>query len=118
MIRSFSIFCIRLYQKYLSPRKGYRCAHSVLHGDTGCSGAVIQIIQENSIMEWRKLIRTRFDNCRLAHEELKEKKKDKNGKCSRCKNKLKSGCGDGADCGLDFLDCDGCGDCGDIGSCN
>lgn len=78
MIRYLSIACIKLYQKFISPKKGYRCAHSVLHGGTGCSGAVIQIINENSIFSWRKLIKQRFSDCKSASKELKEKKKNKN----------------------------------------
>lgn len=107
MIKNTCIFGIKLYQKFISPKKGYRCAHSVLHGDTGCSGAVIKIIENNSIFSWKNLISKRFEDCKLANIELKKDKK--NGKCRKCKN---NALGEGCD------NCSDCGDCADIGDCS
>lgn len=102
MLRFLSIGGIKLYQKFISPRKGFGCAYRIKHGGTGCSGAIIKIIEENSVFEWRKLIRERFDNCTKAAQELK---KEKNKKCKKCKNIG----GDACDFGCDVFDgCDGC----------
>lgn len=98
MIRKSIVFGIKLYQKFISPKKGYRCAHSVVHGGTGCSGAVIKIIQETSIFSWRGLINKRFADCKEAHIKYQEDKKDKKNKC---KPDFEDGC--------DLLDgCDSC----------
>ena len=80
MIKNICVFGIKLYQRFISPKKGYRCAHSVLHGDTGCSGAVIKIIENNSIFSWKNLISKRFEECKLANIQLKKIKKTENVK--------------------------------------
>lgn len=107
MLRFFAILPIKFYQHVISPRKGYRCAHSIKHGGTGCSGAVIKIIETTSIFQWRSLIKKRFADCKQAHEDLK---KDRKGRCDKCKpsSVCEAGCNIG-----DAFDCD----CGDIGSC-
>jgi len=100
MIKMTLIYGIKLYQKFISPKKGYRCAHSVVHGGTGCSGAVIKIIKENSFFSWRNLINKRFADCKQANIQHKKDKKEKNG-CKKCLPDFEDGC--------DLLDgCDGC----------
>jgi putative component of membrane protein insertase Oxa1/YidC/SpoIIIJ protein YidD len=37
MLRACVIFLIGLYQRYLSPCKGFRCAHAAWHGGPSCS---------------------------------------------------------------------------------
>jgi putative component of membrane protein insertase Oxa1/YidC/SpoIIIJ protein YidD len=118
MLRFFIRLGIKGYQKFISPRKGYRCAYSVRHGGSGCSGAVLQIIEENSIFTWRKLIKERFSNCKIAYEEIKkEKKRRKNKKCDSCepdtckKERWKKSCDLSDTCDCDVLDCD-------VGSCD
>ncbi len=109
MIRFLAIIPIKIYQHVISPKKGFRCAYSVKNGGSGCSGAVIEIIEKSSIFEWRKLIKNRFSACKKASEDLKKEKK--NGKCNRCKKM--NVCDGGLDC-ADSMDCD----CGDIGDCS
>ncbi|WP_019585914.1 membrane protein insertion efficiency factor YidD [Deinococcus apachensis] len=61
---------IRLYQRYLSPRKGFRCAHVALHGGESCSAAVARIVREDGLIGGRRRIATRFQECRAAHHVL------------------------------------------------
>lgn len=104
MLKYPLIFGIKIYQKFISPKKGYRCAYSVVHGGSGCSGAVIEILKNHSIFKWRKLIKKRFSDCKIASEE----KKKKEGKCSRCLDKITpSRCDLGDACDV----CDGCDSC-------
>ncbi|WP_167682211.1 membrane protein insertion efficiency factor YidD [Parasedimentitalea denitrificans] len=70
MLSSFSLLGIRAYQSWISPYKGYRCAYSILHGGTGCSGFAKQEIQRNGIKCAMPKIRSRFADCRLALETL------------------------------------------------
>lgn len=112
MIRKLPISIIKIYQKYISPKKGYRCAHSILHGGTGCSGAVIEIIQKESVFKWRKKIKNRFLNCKNANIKLKKTNNDKKKK-SKCDGSCRH-----ADCTFidsPFFDC---GDIGDCGGCS
>lgn len=37
---------ITLYQRWLSPHKGFRCAHAALYGGLFCSGAIARIIEQ------------------------------------------------------------------------
>lgn len=115
MLRFLFILPIKGYQKFISPKKGYRCAYSVKNGGTGCSGAVIEIIEKASIFEWRSLIKERFEGCKKASESLKKEKKTGKckGSCKSGKDSAKRNCDPS-----DAIDCFDCGDCGDIGSCS
>ncbi|GAA5513431.1 hypothetical protein Dcar01_02166 [Deinococcus carri] len=61
---------IRFYQRWLSPRKGFRCAHAALHGRESCSGAVARIIREDGVRGGRPRIAARFAACRAAHNAI------------------------------------------------
>lgn len=80
MISKMAILCIKGYQRYISPRKGFRCAYGVLHGTHGCSGAVIEILQKKGILAGVPAIRERFSACKDACEELNKQKEQKKQK--------------------------------------
>lgn len=63
---------IRLYQRWLSPHKGFRCAHAALHGGESCSAAVARIVREEGLSRGRARTRiaARFGACREAHNAL------------------------------------------------
>jgi putative component of membrane protein insertase Oxa1/YidC/SpoIIIJ protein YidD len=112
----FYRFAIGLYQKHLSPRKGFRCAHSLEHGGPGCSGAVLQILETHGLFGGFRQIGERFISCEESAQQRKEReKKQKNQPTG-------GGGGDSSSkaCGLDTaLDCatfDCTPDCGDCGS--
>jgi uncharacterized protein len=105
MLDRLALSAIGGYQRHLSPRKGYACAHRVAHGGTGCSGYAKQAIATQGLLRAIPLIRARFSACRDAAKELQEdkarRKKDKwydNGcfhsgcDCSGCDLPLR-GCG-------------------------
>jgi putative component of membrane protein insertase Oxa1/YidC/SpoIIIJ protein YidD len=75
---------ISLYQKHLSPKKGYRCSHSLEHGGPGCSAAILEILESQGFLKGMSAIKLRFASCRDAAQERKnrkerEKKERKNG---------------------------------------
>lgn len=77
---------IGVYQRRISPYKGFRCAHSVLHGGTGCSGFAKAAIRDHGLRGAIAPIRQRFRDCRVAmmtldgQEELKRRqRKDRGG---------------------------------------
>ncbi|KGM14084.1 membrane protein insertion efficiency factor YidD [Cellulomonas bogoriensis] len=41
---------VRWYQVHVSPRKGWRCAHSVAHGGLSCSGAVRRAVRRRGVL--------------------------------------------------------------------
>lgn len=66
MVSKLALGAIWGYQRYLSPYKGFRCAHSVLHGDTGCSGYAKHAIRDHGLWGAVPAIRQRFRDCKDA----------------------------------------------------
>jgi putative component of membrane protein insertase Oxa1/YidC/SpoIIIJ protein YidD len=95
MMRTLVIALITFYQRYISPRKGFRCAHAALHHGDSCSGAVKRIIREEGVFRGYGKIRQRFRECKLAYAQISKEKERK-----RKESKY-----DGWDCGCDVLSC-------------
>jgi putative component of membrane protein insertase Oxa1/YidC/SpoIIIJ protein YidD len=58
-----AILLIKFYQRFISPYKGFRCAHA-------CSEAVKKIIQEHGVFSSRTRISQRFSVCRVANDQF------------------------------------------------
>jgi putative component of membrane protein insertase Oxa1/YidC/SpoIIIJ protein YidD len=58
---------IRGYRRFVSPHKGFRCAHHALHGDGSCSAFGLAVFQAYSFGRAVALIRERFRDCRHAY---------------------------------------------------
>jgi putative component of membrane protein insertase Oxa1/YidC/SpoIIIJ protein YidD len=58
---------ITVYQKYLSPLKGFSCAHRVLHRGESCSQYVKRTILERGLSDALPQTRQRFRDCRSAY---------------------------------------------------
>ncbi len=69
-VSSTALLLIWMYQRWISPVKGFRCAYSVLHGGPGCSGFAKHAIRDFGI--WRAVgkIRRRVRECRVAMDTL------------------------------------------------
>lgn len=63
------ILAIRAYQRYVSPYKGYRCAHHQLHGRGSCSSHGIHCLQTMPLMQARSAMKVRFSECGSAAAE-------------------------------------------------
>ncbi|RYX82830.1 membrane protein insertion efficiency factor YidD [bacterium] len=73
-INRLLIALIGFYQRRISPRKGWRCAYSVLHGGTGCSGYAHEAIETYG---WRvaiPLVRQRFRDCHSAAQTMRARR--------------------------------------------
>ena len=68
---------IALYQKYISPYKGFHCAAGAYYGTATCSQAVKEIIQEDGIVGGRAKVRQQFQLCAAAARTIQEQKKKK-----------------------------------------
>jgi putative component of membrane protein insertase Oxa1/YidC/SpoIIIJ protein YidD len=66
-LRSIAISLIAVYQRHLSPRKGYSCAHRVAHGGDSCSEYVKNTLTDKSLFEATLLARRRFQACSIAY---------------------------------------------------
>jgi putative component of membrane protein insertase Oxa1/YidC/SpoIIIJ protein YidD len=57
---------IDLYRRYLSPLKGFRCAHHYVHGAGSCSTYGREVYATHGLIDATRLLRVRFAECRLA----------------------------------------------------
>lgn len=61
---------IGAYKKFLSPRKGYRCAHAALHNGQSCSNFAQTAILQHGIWPAIFKINQRFVDCNSAFHVL------------------------------------------------
>ncbi|AKG20922.1 membrane protein insertion efficiency factor YidD [Calothrix sp. 336/3] len=81
--RNFTVTAISGYQKFISPHKGFSCAHRVLYGGESCSQYIKRAIANYGISIGLEKARSRFDACKQANlilhsqrEELEEEPED------------------------------------------
>lgn len=110
---------IKFYQKFLSPHKGFRCAHLAFEKKgLSCSEAIRRIIMDKGLFGGWGDIRKRLDGCSDAADKLKKDKKRKNSKCGSCDTRDMDRCSDGIYCMPLLPKNKGCGDSCDFGSCD
>ena len=95
IVNAIAVFLISVYQKVISPVKGFSCAHRHLHGGLSCSEYVKQVVIRKGIASGYADIQSRFVACRSAADKIQ-----------RQYPRAEAG----------FLDC-GLDGCGDFGSC-
>lgn len=66
---------ITVYQKQISPHKGFSCAHRVLQGGESCSQFVKHAILTHGLGDAIPLIRQRFQACKAANQTLMARRK-------------------------------------------
>lgn len=69
-----ALLLISIYQQYLSPYKGYRCAYAVLHDKQSCSHAIKVIIHHKGLITGFSDIRQQFNQCSLAYQQIENNK--------------------------------------------
>ena len=57
---------IVMYQRRLSPRKGYTCAHLVAHGGRSCSAEVRDVVRRRGVVRGARPTMLRFLACYQA----------------------------------------------------
>lgn len=65
-LKPVAVAAIYGYQRYLSPFKGYHCAHAALYGGLSCSEYGKQAIQANGVLGGLILLAQRFEACHEA----------------------------------------------------
>ncbi len=97
LLREVGLLLIVLYQKFLSPRKKYRCAKGELHQNGTCSSVTKEAFKNGGFIAGMKAYRTSTKECKQAYKTLsKDKRKDG----ISCDADYCSVCG-GASCGGD-----------------
>jgi putative component of membrane protein insertase Oxa1/YidC/SpoIIIJ protein YidD len=69
--RKISMKAITGYQRYISPRKGFRCAHRVLHSGESCSQYVKRVIADEGLKAAFVKSQARFQACKQANQVLR-----------------------------------------------
>jgi putative component of membrane protein insertase Oxa1/YidC/SpoIIIJ protein YidD len=72
--RQVAASAIAGYQTHLSPRKGFSCAHRLLHRGESCSQYVKRTILEQGLGAAIPAMRSRFVECRVANQVLQARK--------------------------------------------
>lgn len=70
MMRQAVAGAIGGYQRYVSPWKGFHCAHWVLHRGESCSAFGKRVVLEEGVFAFRRAMKTRFLECKAAAIEL------------------------------------------------
>lgn len=70
-VDGFVVRGIHGYQKHISPRKGFRCAHRVYHGGVSCSEYIRRAIVAHGLRGTCPLARERFAQCRQAAQKMR-----------------------------------------------
>jgi putative component of membrane protein insertase Oxa1/YidC/SpoIIIJ protein YidD len=74
IVDSLAITAITGYQRYLSPYKGFRCAHRVLHRGESCSQYVKRMVREEGLGIALAKSRVRFAECKEANRILQARR--------------------------------------------
>jgi putative component of membrane protein insertase Oxa1/YidC/SpoIIIJ protein YidD len=62
-----ALWAIRLYQRHLSPRKGFSCAYRVHRGGLGCSAYGYRAIERHGLLTGLALLDRRLQRCGEAY---------------------------------------------------
>jgi putative component of membrane protein insertase Oxa1/YidC/SpoIIIJ protein YidD len=71
MTAAVAVGLIDLYQQYLSPYKGFCCAHRVKHGRASCSQFAKRLIAKVGLLRFGPILLRRFERCGEAARALK-----------------------------------------------
>lgn len=114
-MKQLALLAIRVYQKFISPHKKFRCAYGVHTGRCGCSGIGYRAIRRFGLVDGLGVLRERLARCsqvHRAHSPFRPALSKQAGVCDL----------DCGGCDLDFgsaadyaSNCISCGDCGNWG---
>ncbi|MGQ3054430.1 MAG: membrane protein insertion efficiency factor YidD [Roseateles sp.] len=65
-MRALLLLLIRLYQRHISPHKGFSCAYRVHTGRAGCSALGYRAVRRHGVFTGLGLIRARTRRCGVA----------------------------------------------------
>jgi putative component of membrane protein insertase Oxa1/YidC/SpoIIIJ protein YidD len=112
-----ALLAIRLYRRYLSPYKGFCCAHRVLAGGESCSVYGYRVIERHGVTVGGALLRRRLSACRHMLERARALSATRPVATQRYAGaglhaRRQAGFCDGCDVPCDVPDvCDSLGDC-------
>lgn len=66
-MKTLALWAIRLYQRLISPYKGFRCAYAVHTGHASCSGLGYRAIRRFGVLGGVTVLRMRLHKCGVAY---------------------------------------------------
>jgi hypothetical protein len=75
--RFIATLFIKFYQKYISPKKGYKCAHNICYNNGGCSKRVLNHVSQLPVSKWYKAYKVETKLCDIAYKNIQEKSRNK-----------------------------------------
>lgn len=116
MLRFVAAGAIGLYQRHLSPRKGYACAWRVYSGRCSCSQHGKRLVLRAGVRALPEGMRRQFARCRGAYLALQARTREEREEEERERQRRRQQqrpAGSSADC----VDCDDCSDGISIADC-
>lgn len=104
-MKYFAVEMINLYQKYISPYKGFSCAYRVGTGGLSCSAYGKLVISKYGVKKGYALLKRRFKDCTFCSQEISKRQHKKT--ISKL-NHAQAGFGDCGGCDLPSGDCPSC----------
>ena len=83
MTATVAVGLIDLYQQYISPHKGFRCAHRAKHGRSSCSQFAKRLIQKVGLFRFWPILMRRFEKWGKAAKALKARALPRNAFAGR-----------------------------------
>ena len=81
LLREIGLFLIVIYQKFLSPRKKYRCAKGELYQNGTCSSTTKEAFQKDGFIAGVKAYRASTKQCKEAYKRLKKDERKDGTSC-------------------------------------
>ena len=75
-MKQLIVIFIEIYQKFISPRKGFCCAYKVVKGGRSCSEYGKYSISTFGVFKGSKLLMKRFQLCGRVYKVTQEDQKD------------------------------------------
>ena len=61
---------VGIYRRYISPRKGFKCAFAAEHGRLSCSDWAVRVLQRKGGAQFLIWLPRRFKSCEQSHRRL------------------------------------------------
>ena len=87
LLREIGLLFIYIYQKVISPKKGYKCAKGELYQNGTCSSTTKESFKKYGFISGMREYRRSSKECKKAYKTMKEKNKKDGTSCDCC-----SGC--------------------------
>jgi putative component of membrane protein insertase Oxa1/YidC/SpoIIIJ protein YidD len=88
--------CIEMYQRFLSPYKGFRCAYRARTKRASCSEFAKRVALRRGVAALPALLRERFKRCAVAARAMAHRRSEKGERRRGSSSSAFDGCGDAA----------------------